>query len=112
MLRGWVLMNPVVYTTAGRSPPSPTDCRVLAFGQIRSAIVVTDDLGMHTLARDFDISVWYGHELLKKMLTAKLISNEQVRSILDALDMNGDLTGTWRDAKHTAFAKLFGKSSG
>ncbi|QDR70172.1 hypothetical protein FPB55_22435 [Pseudomonas sp. BJP69] len=109
VLRGWVLMNPVVYTTAGRSPPSPTDCRVLAFGQIRSAIVVTDDLGMHKLADDFAIPVWHGHELLKKMLTAKLINNEQVKCIFEALELNDDLTDTWRQAKHTAFVKLFGK---
>lgn len=110
VLRGWVLMDPVAYTSAGRSPPSPTDCRVLAFGQIRNAIVVTDDLGMHRLAKDFEISVWHGHELLKKMLTAKLINNEHVKSIFEALEVNGDLTATWREAKHTAFGKLFGKS--
>jgi len=109
VLRGWVLMNPGGYTTAGRSPPSSTDCRVLAFGQIRDAIVVTDDLGMHMLAQDFGIAVWHGHELLKKMLTAKLITNEQVKSIFEALELNGDLTETWRQAKHTTFLKLFGK---
>ncbi|MNP22030.1 hypothetical protein D3C76_1146770 [compost metagenome] len=109
VLRGWVTSNPTAYTTAGRSPPSSTDCRVLAFGQIRNAIVVTDDLGMHQLAQDFDIAVWHGHELLKKMLTAKLITNEQVKSIFEALELNGDLTETWRQAKHTAFVRLFGK---
>ncbi|UFH49322.1 hypothetical protein [Pseudomonas sp. KNUC1026] len=109
VLRGWVLMNSAIYTTGGRSPPSPTDCRVLAFGQIRNSVVVTDDLGMHTLAADFDISVWHGPELLEKMLTAKLIDNCQVKSIFDALELNGDLTRTWRDAKHTVFVKLFGK---
>lgn len=56
--------------------------------------MVTDDLGMHTLAKDFDIPVWHGPELLKKMLTAKLINNEQVRSIFEALELNGDLTET------------------
>ena len=109
VLRGWVLMNPAAYTTAGRSPPSLTDCRVLAFGQIRAVIVVTDDLGMHKLAQDFGISVWHGHELLKKMLTAKLITNEQVKNIFEALELNGDLTETWRQAKHISFLKIFGK---
>lgn len=43
-----------------RSPPGPVDCRVLAFTQIRQAIVVTDDLGIHLLANDFDLPVWHG----------------------------------------------------
>ena len=110
VLHGWVLMNPVAYTTRKRSPPSSTDCRVLAFGQIRDAIVVTDDLGMHQLAADFRITVWHGHELLKKMLTAKLITNDQVREIFEALELNGDLTETWREAKHSIFSKIFGKA--
>ena len=110
VLHGWVLMNPVAYTTRKRSPPSSTDCRVLAFGQVRNAIVVTDDLGMHQLATDFGITVWHGHELLKKMLTAKLITNEQVKSIFEALELNNDLTETWRMAKHTTFSRLFGKA--
>lgn len=110
VLHGWVLMNPVAYTTRKRSPPSSTDCRVLAFGQIRNAIVVTDDLGMHQLATDFGITVWHGHELLKKMLTAKLITNEQVKSIFEALEFNNDLTETWRTAKHATFSRLFGKA--
>lgn len=108
----WILSQSswgTAYTTAGRSPPSSTDCRVLAFGQIRDAIVVTDDLGMHKLAQDFGIAVWHGHELLKKMLTAKRITNEEVKSIFEALELNGDLTETWRQAKHTSFLKLFGK---
>lgn len=92
----------------GRSPPSPTDCFILAFGQIRPAIVATDDLGMHQLARDFDIPVWHGHELLKKMLSAKLIENTLVREIYEALENNDDLPQSWRAAKHTAFKKLFG----
>ncbi|MNG39235.1 hypothetical protein D3C84_1272330 [compost metagenome] len=72
--------------------------------------MVTDDLGMHQLATDFGITVWHGHELLKKMLTAKLITNEQVKSIFEALELNGDLTETWREAKHSTFSKLFGKA--
>ena len=108
ILREQVLSNATSYTSQGRSPPSPTDCRVLAFGQIRPAIVVTDDLGMHQLARGFDIPVWHGHELLKKMLSAKLISTDRVREIYDALEANDDLPRTWREARHTAFRKIFG----
>lgn len=108
VLHGTVLTNAASYTSHGRSPPSPTDCRVLAFGQIRTAIVVTDDLGMHQLAKDFEIAVWHGHELLKKMLTAKAVNAELVREIFEALEANNDLPLTWRHSRHTAFAKLFG----
>ncbi|MBK6742464.1 MAG: hypothetical protein IPG66_05590 [Hydrogenophilales bacterium] len=108
VLREHVLANAREYTTQGRSPPSPTDCFLLAFGLIRPAIVVTDDLGMHKLAHVFDIDIWHGHELLKKMLGAKAIDNDRVREIYTALENNDDLPRTWRDAKHTAFKKLFG----
>lgn len=108
VLHGWVLADISRYTTGGRSPPSSTDCRVLAFGQIRQAVVVTDDIGMHDLAKDFDITVWHGPELLAKMRTAKMASNELIREIFEALEANGDQTATWRDAKHTTFAKIFG----
>jgi hypothetical protein len=111
VLRGLVQMHVEEFTTKGRSPPSDTDCRVLALGQIRPAIVVTDDLGMHLLAGMTGITVWHGHELLKKMLTAKLISNELVHEIYAALEVNGDMTATWFEAKHTAFVKVFGKAS-
>ena len=108
VLRAHVLANAASYTSHGRSPPSPTDCFILAFGQIRTTTVVTDDLGMHLLAKDFDIPVWHGHELLKKMLSAKLIDNELVREIYGALENNDDLPQSWRAAKHTAFKKIFG----
>ncbi len=108
VLRAHVLSNVAAYTLQGRSPPSPTDCFILAFGQIRPAIVATDDLGMHLLARDFDIPVWHGHELLKKMLSAKLIENVLVREIYEALENNDDLPQAWRAVKHTAFKKIFG----
>jgi len=81
---------------------------VLAFGQIRPAIVVTDDLGMHRLANDFEIAIWHGWELLSKMRTAKIVQSELIREIYAALETNRDLTKTWIDAKHTALAKVFG----
>lgn len=108
ILRAHVLGNATAYTSQGRSPPSPTDCFILAFGQIRPATVVTDDLGMHLLAKDFDITVWHGYELLKKMLSAKLINNELVRDIYEALENNDDLPQSWRAPKHTSFKKIFG----
>lgn len=108
VLRAHVLERVDTYTSHGRSPPSDTDCYCLAFGQIRPATVVTDDLGMHQLADDFEIPVWHGHELLKKMLSAKLINNELVREIYDALELNDDLPRAWREVKHTTFKKIFG----
>ena len=110
VLQGIVQMDIDRFLTNGRSPPSRTDCRVLAFGQIRPAIVVTDDLGMHVLAKMAAIEIWHGHELLKKMLSAKLIGSQLVREIYEALETNGDLQHSWRDAKHHTFIKIFGKA--
>lgn len=98
------------YLIEGRSPPSPTDCRVLAFSQIRPAIIVTDDLGMHLLAGEVGIEVWHGYELLENMRTVQMISNDLVREIYEALENNGDMTKSWRNAKHTVFADIFKNS--
>lgn len=108
VMRGHVLSEVDRYTTGGRQPPSDTDCRVMAFGQVREAIVVTDDLGMHLLADDFEIPIWHGWQLLAKMRTAKVVSNDLVREIYEALETNEDLTRTWADAKHSEFARIFG----
>lgn len=102
--------NAEVFTTRLRSPPSPTDCFILAFGQIRPAIVVTDDLGMHKLAVDFEIPVWHGYELLKKMLTARTIDANLIRDLYLALETNGDLPDEWKRNKHTTFVKIFGQA--
>lgn len=108
VLRAHVLENAAAYSTQGRSPPSPTDCYLLAFGQVRPAIVATDDLGMHQLAKEFEIAIWHGHELLKKLLSAKIIDTAQVRKIYEALEINGDLPKSWQIAKHGEFKKVFG----
>ena len=107
-LHDWVQQDVARYLVGGGSPPGATDCRVLAFGQVRSAIVVTDDLGMHALAREFRITVWHGFELLAKLRSAKKASDDLVREIYEALEANGDLTATWREARHTVLAKVFG----
>jgi len=108
VLQGFVLTDLDRYTTAGRHPPSETDCKVLAFGEVKKAVVVTDDLGMHLLAGDFEIPIWHGWELLSKMRAAKKIDNDRIRDIYDALERNRDLTATWLQAKHTEFARIFG----
>lgn len=111
ILRAHVQENATAYTTQGHSPPSHTDCFCLAFGQIRPAIVTTDDLGMHKLASEFEIPVWHGHDLLKKMLTAKMVDRELIMAIYEALELNNDLPRTWREAKHKSFRKIFGPAS-
>lgn len=108
VLLGSVLEDAERFTSGGRSPPGPTDCWLLAFGQVRPAIVVTDDLGMHELARDFRIKVWHGYELLDKLRSAKVVDAELIREIYEALERNGDLTATWRTARHSVFARIFG----
>lgn len=107
VLQGTVQLDVAKYTT-GRSPPGATDCWLLAYGQVKGAVVVTDDLGMHTLASDFGLKVWHGFELLAKLRTAKVVDNDLVREIYDALERNGDMTETWRQAKHREFVRIFG----
>lgn len=108
ILMGTVQLDIDKYTSYGRSPPGPTDCWLLAYGQVKNAIVVTDDLGMHTLAAEAGLKVWHGFEMLAKLKTAKVVDNDLVREIYDALDRNGDLTDTWRRAKHEVFSRVFG----
>ncbi|MDT7518964.1 hypothetical protein RAE19_09615 [Rhodoferax sp. TBRC 17660] len=108
ILMGTVQLDIDKYTSHGRSPPGPTDCWLLAYGKVKNAIVVTDDLGMHTLAAEVGLKVWHGFELLAKLKTAKVVDNDLVREIYDALDRNGDLTDTWRRAQHEVFSRVFG----
>jgi hypothetical protein len=108
VLHGSVLTAPEVYTSGGRSPPGATDCWLLALGQVKPAIVVTDDLGMHALAKDFSIAIWHGFELLDKLRSGKVVDSPLIREIYQALEVNGDLPRTWQDAKHTVFLKIFG----
>lgn len=107
-LHDWVLQDVRRFTTGGRSPPGRADCRVLACGQVCPAVVVTDDLGMHDLATEFHIAVWHGFELLAKLRTAKVATDDLVREIYAALEANGDLTASWQEARHTVLAKVFG----
>lgn len=109
VLHGWVLANPTKYTRAGRSPPGATDCLLLALVQVKPGIVVTDDLGMHALAKEFGISIWHGYELLNKLRAAKVVDGPLIREIYAALEVNGDLPKSWGDAKHTVFLKIFGR---
>jgi hypothetical protein len=110
ILHGWVLADPERYMPGGGSPPGWTDCFLLALGQVKPAIVVTDDLGMHALAKDFDLPVvWHGYELLDKLRSGKVVDAPLIREIYDALEANSDLPRTWQEARHTVFAKIFGQ---
>jgi hypothetical protein len=111
VLHGWVLADPTQYTGGGRSPPGLTDCLLLALVQVKGGIVVTDDLGMHALAKEFMISVWHGYELLNKLRSAKVVDGALVREIFEALEANGDLPKSWRDSKHSVFWKIFGRKA-
>jgi predicted nuclease of predicted toxin-antitoxin system len=108
VLLGTVQLDIDKYTSHGRSPPGATDCWLLAYGQVKDAIVVTDDLGMHTLAAEAGLKVWHGFELLAKLKSAKVVDNDLVREIFDALERNSDMTETWRKAKFDQFGKIFG----
>ena len=108
VLLGTVLLDIDKYTSHGRSPPGAADCWLLAYGQVKDAIVATDDLGMHTLAAEVGLKVWHGFELLAKLKSAKVVDSDLVREIYDALERNGDMTETWRSAKHTEFSRIFG----
>jgi hypothetical protein len=108
VLMGTVQLDIDKYTSHGRSPPGATDCWLLAYGQVKGAIVATDDLGMHTLAEEVGLKVWHGFELLAKLKSAKVVDNDLVRDIYDALERNGDMTETWRKAKHDGFVRVFG----
>lgn len=111
VLHGTVQADLPKYTTEGRTPPGMTDCWVLAFGHVKQAIVVTDDLGMHLLAKESGITVWHGYELLDKLRSAKIASRELIVEIYEALEVNKDMTDTWLEAKHTVFARVFGKDN-
>ncbi len=112
VFRAFVLQDPMRFMVGKRQPPSENDCFLLAIGQVKSAIVVTDDLGMHIVAKDFGLEIWHGWELLHKLLSAQIVDRALVHAIYDALDANGDLPDYWREVKHTKFSKIFGKVPG
>lgn len=108
ILQGTVLTEVDLYSMGGRSPPGFTDCWLLALAQVKDAIVVTDDMGMHQLAEAFGLPVWHGFELLDKLRSAKVVDRELIIEIYDALEANRDLPKQWAIAKHTTFVKIFG----
>ena len=63
---------------------------------------------MHLLAKDFNIVVWHGFELLDKLRSAKVVDTPLIKDIYEALEVNGDLPRSWQEAKHSVFSKIFG----
>lgn len=86
VLRSHVIENIASFSVGKRSPPGATDCWLLGFAQLRNAIVVTDDLGMHQLATDFDLQIWHAYELVEKLRSAKEVDGTFIREIYEALE--------------------------
>lgn len=106
-IRTYAVRNAAKLIKNSQSTPGKTDCFILALAQVRGWYVATDDLPMHTLCDDFGIGVFHCCEVLKKMLTAKLVDNEKVIEIYEALENNRDLTETWALARDKQFLKVF-----
>ena len=51
--------------------------------------------------------IWHGFELLDKLRSAKVVDASLIRDFYAALEANGDLPRSWREAKHTVFLKIF-----
>ncbi|WP_211961268.1 hypothetical protein [Cupriavidus plantarum] len=85
---------------------------MLAFGLLKEATVVTDDLAMHQLGKEFDIPTMHGHELLRRMLSAKMVTREEVRDIYRALAANGDLPASWLRDRDRFFPRVFDRHCG
>ncbi|WP_213602994.1 hypothetical protein [Pseudoxanthomonas japonensis] len=99
--------NAAAYIQGGRSPPGPADRHVLAVALLRGWCVATDDEGMHVLAKDLDIKIFYCFEVLHKMLSAEMVDKDLVIDIYDALERNNDLTVRWKEARTKLFKKVF-----
>lgn len=89
-----------IYQKNRLSPPSPTDCLVLAYSSALSIEVVSDDGGMQYLADHSGITLIGSHVLLKKMLDIGKITIADVQAVARFLKYNEDFPASWgRDAK-------------
>ncbi|WP_449465652.1 hypothetical protein [Stenotrophomonas humi] len=103
-----VARNARAYLLHGRDPPGDTDCYVLGVAMACSWCVATDDENMHALGKDFEVKCLYAFDVLHKLLSADMIDKAKVIEIYEALEINGDLTARWTDAKDKLFKKIFG----
>lgn len=102
-----VARNARAYLLHGRDPPSDTDCYVLGVAMACNWCVATDDENMHALSRDFEVKCLYAYDVLHKLLSADMIDKAKVIEIYEALEVNGDITARWIDAKGKLFKKVF-----
>ena len=88
-----------IYKKNQLTPPSPTDCLVLAYSTVLSLLVVTDDGGMQYLAKQLGIEVIGSHQLLKLMLDEKKITLKDIQAAARYLNYIYDMPASWkRDA--------------
>lgn len=108
VLRAYVARNSKEF----KNPPSNVDCDVLACGQedVLGALIVTDDESMLKLGKLFDIACISSNQLLKIMLSAKIIDKAKVREIFEALYRNGDMPQRWLDEAKQLFQTVFSQS--
>ena len=81
--------------------PSPADCLALAYVFALCedgvpATVVTDDAGMHLIAKEFEISMVASLDLLSVMLHAKTRTTEEISALAKYLHYIDDLPQDWR----------------
>lgn len=105
-----VARNARAYLLHGRDPPSDTDCYVLGVAMACNWCVATDDENMHALSKDFEVKCLYAFDVLHKLLSADMIDKAKVIEIYEAIEVNGDITARWVDAKGKLFKKVFGPS--
>jgi hypothetical protein len=108
VLRAYVARNSANF----KNPPSNVDCDVLACGldEVLDALVVTDDESMLALSSQFGIKCISSNQLLKILLSAKVIDKEKVREIFDAMAINGDMPQRWLNEAGTLFKTVFSKA--
>lgn len=90
------------------SPPSPTDCLVLAYGEVLGIDVVSDDGGMVYTASTvmgLKCGVQGSLDVLHALLQSNQITLAQIKSAARFLDYEHDLPGSWRRDS----MKLFGQ---
>ncbi len=102
-IRDWCRDNRTLFLEHRATAPSPVDCAVLAHGNVLGAIVVTDDRGMAVAAKEFNIELIGGHELLKLLLDAKVVTMDQIQVAFAYLDYERDIPATWRRSAKRLF---------
>lgn len=95
-IREWVRDSRALFSDQKATPPSPTDCAVLAHGQVLAVTVVADDRGMEVAAKELGIELIGSDRLLKLLLDAQVVTLDQIRSAAAYLDYERDLPAAWR----------------